>query len=358
MRRSDRDILYVLSKVEDIIQRTESGGMVAYHTPLVVGGTLPSPQKEKEILEGLESQEILSIITPDGVNGHASGKVFILKVNQKKFSEICKKYHDLRVSQTSTDSDMEEVDRGIRLMREEDERQRIDRETRRTQGLALSGKTPITFSVDVIIEAALLYDYADYFFLDAASLGFPETGHGLRSLRALLRKMEKFGCFKIFGSGGGSFFAKEVYIKRLHKFRQIIDLKERGYGTSSDLGKGKIGIKKVNFIHDDGVLLINDGEAAVSFKSNRQNDGVKAIKILNYLWNYSRYENKKGLLRKTNEEMDKATVDNLKKNTLIKITATLNKVIMRINKRIEGQGIPIKINHKTGLYWLEITYEK
>jgi hypothetical protein len=116
----------------------------------------------------------------------------------------------------------------IKEQRDEDER----RERMRTQRLAASGKSPLLYSLDTIIEACLMDEEAAQIEVDFFDLGFSGNMHGISRAKELFGSLKRARCFLDF-----------EFIHRTHSARFIISGPDIGKlrDYKSDIA-GKLGV--------------------------------------------------------------------------------------------------------------------
>lgn len=121
---------------------------------------------------------------------------------------------------------VEEADRQFqsRIKEERDEKER--RERLRIQRVASSGKNPLLYSLDVIIEKCLLNTKSNSIEIDFHSLGFPDGMQEVISAHHFFDQLKDAGCFKgVERSANTYFIVTAPNITKLQDYRASLEAK-------------------------------------------------------------------------------------------------------------------------------------
>ncbi|RJQ35804.1 hypothetical protein C4568_00250 [Candidatus Parcubacteria bacterium] len=109
-----------------------------------------------------------------------------------------------------------------RIKEERDERER--RERMRAQRLAASGKTPLPYSLDVIIEKCVMNENSERIEIDFYALGFPDHIQEVNSVERLFHQLKGAGCFEAVKRSANTYFVvSRPNIEKLNQYRASIE---------------------------------------------------------------------------------------------------------------------------------------
>lgn len=172
-----------------------------------------------------------------------------------------------------------------RIKEERDERER--RERLRIQRIAASGKPPILYTIDKIIEECLTNKDEERIEIDFYSLGFEDNIYELNNASRFFNKLKNAGCFdSVERSANTWFIVTKPNIEKLKIFKK--GLTKELYESSGKIDEG-------HFNHKNCSLIFN----SETYKSR---GGVRKALIKN-LWMKHQKQNNKGKIIQKGERL-------------------------------------------------------
>jgi len=224
-----------------------------FKTGSIVSASRPSEDDQKRIIYILQGKGALKILNEN--SNDWEGTKFILQIIQPKFDGIYKKYESVvsdieeqkkrdkilqglanqqqQISQIP--SAWQEYERKQKEKHEENERafqQRIDREHKeaesrelaRIQRIAASGKPPLIYTMDKIIEKCLVDQSAARVEIDFYSLGFEDNLTEVCNAHRFFNQLKENGCFEdVERSANTWFVVTHPNIEKLKKYRANLE---------------------------------------------------------------------------------------------------------------------------------------
>lgn len=232
-----------------------------------------------------------------------------------------------------------ELEEDARRARKDDERQQHRRELLKIKRRASSGKEPLIYLIDRIIEKCLMSTTdtielsIDY--LDVAD----DIMHAIVPIHEFFLKLKNEGCFSKVERVSKTFVVTKPDLKKLKKYKVKL---AKSIATTSDIPL-IIAINHASLYKEKMLLEINHGEKNLSFYPRKislnKGDGTKTFKILSVLW--EKREEKKG--KKTSRNGDFISATNLKRLSGCQNDDAVYQHIKRLNARFAKEGLKIKI---------------
>lgn len=227
----------------------------------------------------------------------------------------------------------EAFERELKDQREEKER----RERLRIARLGASGKTPLIYSIDRIIELCQLNEKKEFLQIDFLSLGFEDSHDSLFTrVIPLFTKLKELGGFKTLERINNSWFHVTGWdLRKLRNFRNKIKEEEGDealviFKKTSRCPR----IKTIKYIYGN-TFVVNDSWTHTI-------KGKETADLCQELWKKRLKKKQKRLSNGAEEEEAGVYLRVLAKN-LNKKEGTVDKMIKRLEKTLQNSGLTIII---------------